>query len=515
MSSSAPPHLAERDVVIWLGGIVKHFGGAKALDGASLLVKRGTVHGLVGQNGAGKSTLIKLLAGLHQPDKGTIEIDGEAYDRLTPRLVERLGIQFIHQDRLLVPTFTVGEALFLGREPLIAGTPFVDRGEMQRQAEAILARYFGVRIPSTALISELTTAEKQIIQITRALLEQPNVLVFDEPTAALVRREADILFKLIRRLRDEGITIIYISHYLSEIEDLCDTVTVLRNGRTVAALPLAETSAKAIGALMVNRDIKDLYPKREVELGDTLLQVQGLTAPGKYSDISLSLRKGEILGLTGLLGSGAKELVRTLFGLETAASGRVEVNGQTVWTATPSQAASRKLALVPEDRRGHGVALDLSVAENSTLASLSRFVKRGFLNRREEAREADSLIARLQIKTAGASALVRSLSGGNQQKVAIAKWLSQHSEIYLLDEPTVGVDIAAKVEIYALIGELASRGAGVIVLSSDLDELAGITDRVLVMFRGRIAREFITSNTTPAEILAEATGSTEVLRNVG
>lgn len=501
--------------VIRLTNIVKHFGGAQALRGASLTVERGSVHGLVGQNGAGKSTLIKLLAGLHEPDEGEIEIDGQRLERLTPHLVESLGIHFIHQDRLLVPVFTVGEALFLGREPKIAGTPFLDRRAMRRRAEEILDRYFGVRLPTSALISELTTAEKQIIQITRALLDSPKVLVFDEPTAALVRREADILFRLIRRLRDEGITIVYISHYLGEIEELCDTVTVLRNGHDVARLPVAESSAAEIARLMVARDIEELYPKRDVAIGAPLLRLDGLSLAGKYQDVSLTLHRGEVLGLTGLLGSGAKELLRTLFGLESPAGGTIEAAGGTRWTANPARAAGRKLALVPEDRRKQGVALDLSVAENTTLASLARFTRFGLVDRRAEKAETGSLIDRLQIKASGRDALVRTLSGGNQQKVAIAKWLSRHSEIYLLDEPTVGVDIAAKVEIYNLIGELAGRGAGILVLSSDLPELIGITDRVLVMFRGRITREFVSSQASPDAILAEATGSSEALRNVG
>ena len=508
------PSNAER-LVIRFSNIAKHFGGAQALKDASLSVSRGSVHGLVGQNGAGKSTLIKLLAGLYQPDEGEIEIDGAVQARLTPHLVEQLGIHFIHQDRLLVPIFTVSEALFLGQEPRISGTPFINRRLMRRRAAEILDRYFGVKLPDNALISELTTAEKQIIQITRALLNSPKVIVFDEPTAALVRREADILFRLIHRLRDEGITIIYISHYLNEIEELCDIVTVLRNGRDVATILLRETSASAIANLMIARDINELYPKRQTTIGDALLTLDRLSLPGKYSDVSLTLRKGEILGLTGLLGSGAKDLVRTLFGLETAVGGTIEVNGETAWSATPAKAVAKRLALVPEDRREHGVALDLSVAENATLASLERFTRAGFLDRRAERREATSLIERLQIKTDGADALVRTLSGGNQQKVAIAKWLSGHSQIYLLDEPTVGVDIAAKVEIYELIGELAARGAGILILSSDLPELIGITDRVLVMFRGRITRQFISSEASPDEILAEATGSTEALRHVG
>lgn len=495
--------------IIRFENISKAFGGAQALDHASLSVKPGTVHGLVGQNGAGKSTLIKLLAGLYSVDSGVIEIDGKVYDRLTPHLVESLGIHFIHQDRLLVPTFTVGEALFLGREPRIAGTPFLDRGLMGRRAAEILERYFSVRLPTSALISELTAAEKQIVQITRALLDNPKVLVFDEPTAALVRREAELLFGLIRRLRADGITVIYISHYLGEIVDICDTVTVLRNGRDVATLPVSETSASHIGTLMVNRTIDELYPKADVRLGETLLDVEALEVTGKYRDVSFRLRRGEVIGLTGLVGSGAKELIRSLFGIERPSAGSIEVLGESVSLPSPAKAATHRLALVPEDRRRDGVALDMTVGENMTLASLGRFSGLDFLVRRKEKKHADDLIARLHIKADGADALVRTLSGGNQQKVALAKWLSRQSEIYLLDEPSVGVDIAAKVEIYTLISELVGRGAGVIVLSSDIEELLGITDRILVFYRGRITREFPSSHTSQQQVLAEVTGAWE------
>lgn len=495
-------------------GITKQFDGAKALADVSFDVRAGSVHGLVGQNGAGKSTLIKILAGLQHQDSGTIEVDGVVAADLTPHHVEKLGLHFIHQDRLLVPSFTVGEALFLGREPRIAGTPFLDRRAMKRQADSILQDYFGLRLPTSALISELTTAQKQIVQITRALLSKPKVLVFDEPTAALVRREANILFSLIRRLRDEGVTIIYISHYLGEIEDLCDDITVLRNGQVVVSRPLEGLSAKQIATLMVERDIAEMFPKPNVEKGERLLEVRNLTAAGKYRDVSLTLHRGEVLGITGLLGSGAKEVLRTLFGLERADSGDIRTNEQVVSFSTPHQAVSRNLALVPEDRRGDGVALELTVAENTTLASLERFSNAVFLNRRAEKSAVDRLIAQLQIKTAGGDVPVRTLSGGNQQKVAIAKWLSRQSEIYLLDEPTVGVDIGAKVEIYQLIGALAERGAGVIILSSDLPELVGITDRIAVFFRGRITAELIPSETTADAVFAAATGSDERQRHV-
>ncbi len=511
------PSPAKPDLHLDFSGVSKSFGGALALDGASLAVRRGTVHGIVGQNGAGKSTLIKILAGLHKPDAGTLLVDGVSQPHLTPALAEELGIHFIHQDRLLVRSFTVGEALFLGREPRLPGTPFLDRRRMQREADAVINRYFGLSIPNGRLISELSTAERQIVQITRALIGKPAVLVFDEPTAALVRREADLLFGLIRRLRDEGITILYISHYLNEIEALCDDVTVLRNGRTVAALPVANTSARDLARLMIDADLKELFPVRTIARGETVLEVDALSLKGRYEDVSLTLVKGEVLGITGLLGSGAKEFVRTLFGLEAASSGEIRVRGQRVKSLKPPDAIGRQLALVPEDRRGQGVALDLSVAENTTLSSLGRFSRFSFLARRAEKAAVQALIQRLQVKTSGPDALLGTLSGGNQQKVAIAKWLSAQSEIYLLDEPTVGVDVGSKAEIYALINELAEKGAAVIVLSSDLPELIGLSDRILVFFRGQVIRELSAASVTPDQLLAEATGShiREELAHVG
>ena len=511
---TSPPIGTDAAPAIALRTVVKSFGGAQALAGASLTVARGTVHGLVGQNGAGKSTLIKIIAGLHQPDAGTIEIAGKRQSRLTPHEVERLGIHFIHQDRLLVPSFTVGEALFLGREPRLRGLPFLDRRGMQRRAAEILHDYFGLTLPAGALISTLTTAQKQIVQITRALLDKPSVLVFDEPTAALVRREADILFALIRRLKAEGITVIYISHYLNEIEELCDRVTVLRNGVDVATVDARTTPAAKIASLMIERDIEDMFPKRGVPIGAPILEVERLSAGAKFRDVSLTVRQGEIVGLTGLLGSGAKELVRALFGLERTSGGTVRIEGVAGRPRSPVSAVARRLALVPEDRRGHGVALGLSVAENSTLASLARFTRLGFLDRGAERAEVDGLIERLAIKTASRSALLRRLSGGNQQKVALAKWLSRQSNLYILDEPTVGVDVGSKVEIYTLIGDLVARGAGILLLSTDLPELVGITDRILVMYRGAIVREFNSADTSPNAVLAEATGSSEV-RHVG
>ena len=499
---------------IELRGIFKAFGGVQALAGATLGVDPASVCGLVGQNGAGKSTLIKILAGLYAPDAGEISIGGQVVDRLTPQKVERLGVHFIHQDRLLPPSFTVGEALFLGREPRLRGFPaVVDRRAMRLQAADILRDYFGLALPSGVLISELTAAQKQIVQITRALLHNPSTLVFDEPTAALVTREAEILFTLIRRLRSEGITIVYISHYLAEIENLCDSVTVLRNGRDVAVVDPRTTPASAIASLMVARDIKDFFPKRRVELGEPILTVERLSSPGKFRNVSFSVRKGEIVGLTGLLGSGAKEVVRALFGLEKA-KGELRISGAPASICLPKAAVGAGLAFVPEDRRNNGVGLRLSVLENATLASLGRFARGGFLHRPAENAEVDRLVDLLSIRAANRNALVGTLSGGNQQKLVLAKWLSRQSGLYILDEPTIGVDVGSKIEIYGLIGDLVERGAGVLILSNDLPELLGLSDRILVMYRGDISREFDAVSATAGEILAQATGATE-LRDVG
>jgi ribose transport system ATP-binding protein len=493
------------DPVLAMHGMVKTFGGVHALDGANLEVESGSIHGLVGQNGAGKSTLIKILAGIYRPDAGIIRIRGLACHHLTPRQVEHLGIHFIHQDRLLVPTFTVGEAIFLGDEPTIGPLPFLNRRRMAQRATEILREYFDVRLPGRALISELTPAERQIVQISRALLRDPAILVFDEPTAALVSQEVDRLFDIIRRLQTKGLTTIYISHYLSEIESLCDQVTVLRNGVDVGRISPKNTAE--IVSLMLNRDIDEMFPKKATTIGEPVLELKEVSAGRAFTDISLTLHRGEILGLTGLLGSGAKELVKSLFGLVRLKGGAIEIEGEPVKISSPPSAVAKKLALVPEDRRAQGVALQMSIRENVTLASLRKFVRFGFLQLGREKAAASELISKLSIRTASQNSPVRDLSGGNQQKVVLAKWLSRQSALYLLDEPTVGVDVGAKVEIYRLIGELAEQGAGILLLSSDLLELLGIADRILVMYRGRLAGEFNAGNTTSAELLSCATGA--------
>ncbi|MCI3945845.1 ATP-binding cassette domain-containing protein [Pseudomonas syringae] len=490
-----------------LTGVSKRFGATQALDRVNLRVASGTIHGLVGENGAGKSTLIKVLAGIHRADAGSLSIHGQPFDALTPRQVESLGVHFIHQERLLPGSFTVGEALFFGQE--IKRGLFVDRRAQDREAARLLDDYFAMRLPSGALIRDLDSAQRQILQITRALLARPKVLVFDEPSVSLVKQEVDRLLAIVRRLRDEGLTIVYISHYLQEIESLCDQVTVLRNGRDVAVVDPATTSTAQIARLMVNRDVGEQYIRSKAVPGDDVLQLSGLGAGRYYDGIDLRVRRGEVLGLTGLVGSGAKELLKSLFGLLKPDRGELRVNGRPLRLKSPRDAVRNGIALVPEERRTHGVAPALSVLENITLASLGRFSRRGFLDGTAQARESERLINELAIKTPDYDAAVQLLSGGNQQKVALAKWLSRHSSLYLLDEPSVGVDIGAKVEIYRLIARLAEAGAAVLVLSSDLPELIGITHRIVVLHRGRIAGEFDSHATDSDELLACATDASE------
>lgn len=488
-----------------LRGIVKIFGAARALDAASLVVRPGEIHGLIGQNGAGKSTIIKVLAGLYKPDDGTVAIGGEILPHVTPRAVEARGVHIIHQEPLLPPSFTVAEALFLGRERRIG--PFLAKRRMAREAERIIAAQFDIAIAGDALIGDLSAAQRQIVQITRALMDRPRVLVFDEPTAALVRQEANRLFAIIRRLSREGTSIVYISHYLEEVRDLCDRVTILRNGRDVATLDPRETPMAEMVSLMINRDISDMFPKQNVPRGEPILAVRSLHRAGSFADVSFTLHGGEILGLTGLLGSGAKEVLQALFGLTQAHGGEILVRGKPVSIPSPGRAVARGLGLVPEDRRHQGVALDISVRENATLASLGKLTRFGLIDGGQERRQVQGLIERLGIKTPGTETRLRDLSGGNQQKVVLAKWLSAQSDVYILDEPTVAVDVAAKVEIYRLLGDLAARGAAILILSTDLMELRGICDRILVMYRGRITQRLLPAETTADEILAAATGA--------
>lgn len=506
-----------------LRDIVKQFNGVPALRGASLEVKRGTVHGLIGQNGAGKSTLIKILAGLYTADSGTLAVDGiDASPTGSTSREARSPIGFIHQERLLPATFTVAEALLTGHEPTLgnrgrrfgrhgSAVGILDIRRMQRDARAAIAEHFNIDLAPQRLIAELSVAEQQIVQITRALMREPRILIFDEPTAALVSREVDLLLQTIDRLRQRGLTILYVSHHLNEIAAICDRVTVLRDGKDVAHVDARTTSTETLVTAMIGAEMAKRTARPARTAGLPLLSVRGLGAGSRFEPVSFDLRRGEIVGVTGLLGSGGKQLVRSLFGLERNVRGDIAVNGKPLRLRKPADAVRAGIAFVPEDRRAHGVAPSLSVRENITLANLARFSRFGLVAKRRERDAVQQMIDALNIRTSGADAPVRHLSGGNQQKVALAKWLTRGSNhttpVYLLDEPTVGVDIGAKTEIYRLLDRLAGEGAAVLLFSSDLIELLDITDRVLVMTRGRIVKELNSRDADSQDILAWATGA--------
>ncbi len=483
----------------------RRFAATRALDGANLRIAAGTVHGLIGQNGAGKSTIVNILGGLLEADAGTVVVGGESVETVTPRRMERLGIHIIHQEPMLVPGFTVAEALFFGAEPHFG--PFLRFRAMRRAAEDAIASRFGLVLRGDAPVDALGAAERQVVQISRSLLAHPRVLVFDEPTASLVRSEADRLFAIIRRLRQAGAAVLYVSHYLEEVRDLCDAVTVLRNGRDVATVDPAHTSVAAMASLMIDREAGELFPARARVPGPVVLEGSGLGRNGVFDDVSFTLRRGEILGLTGLVGSGAKELLAALFGLERPDRGTVRLAGATVSIREPAEAIELGIGFVPEDRRRQGIAPDASITENATLASLKRFGRAGLIDRGRERQATDFLINRLGIQAPNRDAAVRTLSGGNQQKVSLSKWLGVGARVYLLDEPTVAVDIGAKAEIYRLLAELVAEGAAVLLLSTDLAELCGLADRVLVMHRGRITAEFDAQDATPDGLLAASSGA--------
>src|SRR5262245_2094057 len=467
--------------------IRKSFPGVLALDGVSFDVERGSCHALMGENGAGKSTLGKILAGVYTADAGDIRLDGQVIHPANPLVARQLGIAMVHQELAFCPNMTVAENLCLGDMPRRAG--WVDRAKMRDQARAMLDE-IEADLDVTVPIGELSTAQEQLVQIAAAVGTHAKIIVMDEPTSSLSAHESEHLFRLLGQLKQRGITVIYVSHLMEEIFRLCDAVTVLRDGRHAATGPIAETSEDRVIRQMVGREVVFQTPKHlSREPGEELLRVEHLSSPGKFRDVSFALRAGEVLGFAGLVGAGRSEMAQAIFGLAPAARGKACVRGRELPGRDVKAALAAGIGLLPEDRKRLGLVLSMNCRENTTLAALDRLTRFGFIRGREEQALARQYSERLRVKTASLDALIASLSGGNQQKVALAKWLARQCDVLIVDEPTRGVDVGAKAEIHHLLDELACQGLALLVISSELPEVMNVSRRILVMRGGQVAGE--------------------------
>ncbi|WP_245565986.1 sugar ABC transporter ATP-binding protein [Thermocrispum municipale] len=483
-------------------GIVKHFPGVRALDGVDLEVLPGEVHCVLGQNGAGKSTLIKVLSGAHQPDDGTITWEGEPVRLPHPQSAMDLGIATIYQELDLVDGLSVAENIFLGHEPRTAG--FVRRHAMRRAAADLLARLGHPEVDPATEVGRLSAAGKQIVSMARALSHDAKLIIMDEPSAVLDQQEVQRLFGVIGDLAASGVAVVYISHRLEEIRQIGDRVTVLKDGRTVAAgLSAADTPTSEVIRLMTGRTIAHAFPERPTgrPAGGPVLSVRGLARPGEFADVSFDVHAGEIVGLAGLVGSGRSEILETIFGARKAAAGTVTVNGVELRPGSIAAAVSAGLGLCPEERKSQALVLDDAIFRNVTMASLGTFAKAGFLDRAAERSAAEERLVDLDVRPAGVDRLVRTLSGGNQQKVVLARWLLRECKVLLLDEPTRGVDVGARAQLYELIRELADAGLAVVLVSSEITEVIGLSDRVLVVSNGRVLTDTPASEITEHDVL--------------
>jgi ribose transport system ATP-binding protein len=495
--------VTQKPPVLQMRGIRKQFPGVVALDDVSLELRAGDVHVLLGENGAGKSTLVKILSGAVAKDAGELVLDGQRVEIAGPDHARRLGISIIYQELTLVPHLSVAENIFLGKAPRRWG--FVDWRRMKEEAER-LVRGLGLTLDVRRPAGELGLAEQQMVELARALADRARVLVMDEPTSALTGVEVEQLFATIARLVAAGVAIVYISHRMNEVFEIGHRVTVLRDGRNVATRLLADVTATDLVQMMANRDLPDQYPERRATRGRELLKVEGLSRRGTLHDINLSLHAGEILGIAGLVGAGRTELARAIIGADPVDAGRITIRGEVARMPTPAAAVRHGVGFLPEDRKAHGLVLGLSVQRNIGLPNHRRTSKWGLVHRGRERDDAERMIDQLRIKTPNPDRIARWLSGGNQQKVVLAKWLAGHAEIFIFDEPTRGIDVAARRDIYDLMNSLLVRGAGIIMISSDLPEVLGMSDRILVMRLGRIQAEFVGTSVSETELMHAAFG---------
>jgi len=489
-------------IVLRMEHITKTFPGVVALDDVSIDLNKGEVLGILGENGAGKSTLIKILAGNYIKDSGDIYVDGQKFEIKGPTEAVASGIRVIYQELNTLNNLTVTENIFIGEQIIKGPFRIVDWKAMTRKANELLD-ILNVKLDPNTIIGYLTVSEKQIVEIAKAISKEAKILVMDEPTAALSEEETQSLFKIIKTLKSKGVSIIYISHRLKEIFEIADRVTVLRDGKKVGTFNTRNTNENELVTSMVGRDIKDMYPKREVLIGEKIMEVKNLISDG-FNNVSFNLRKGEILGIFGLLGSGRTSLVKALFGANKIKGGEIFIYGKKVNIKSPNIARGEKIGLVPLDRKVEGLALLMSVKENITLANIEDLGKNFLILKSLEQEKAIKWINEIGIKTPTIDQEVNSLSGGNQQKVVLAKWLESGSQIIILNEPTRGIDVGAKIEIYNLMQDLCERGASIIMISSELPEILSIADRIIVMSKGRFTAEYSREEASEEQLLHSA-----------
>jgi rhamnose transport system ATP-binding protein len=496
--------MAEARALLEVHDVTKSFGAVAAVQGVSFSLYGGEAHALVGENGAGKSTIVKMLAGVHRPDTGTLRVDGADVDFAGPADAKAAGIAVIYQEPTLFPDLSVAENIAMGNQPLTRLRQ-IDRKARQANAEALFRR-LGVHLDPARPARGLSIADQQLVEIAKALSSQARILIMDEPTAALSGVEVERLFAVVRSLRDEGAAIMFISHRFEEITELCERVTIMRDGKLVATEMVAGLTVDDMIRRMVGRDLSALFGKQEVTPGEVLLEVEGLSREGVFRDISFSVRAGEIVALAGLVGAGRSEVMQAVFGVDPYDVGTVKVAGKRLKPGSPRAAMAAGMALVPEDRRQEGLIMDLSIERNVTLPRAGKLARLGLLFGGGERRAAATWTTRLQTKLGSLSDAVSTLSGGNQQKVVLAKWLSTGPRLLIVDEPTRGIDVGTKAEVHRLMSSLAADGLAVVMVSSELPEVLGMADRVLVLREGRIAAELTRAEATEESVMYAAMG---------
>ncbi|TVR01102.1 MAG: sugar ABC transporter ATP-binding protein [Spirochaetaceae bacterium] len=495
--------MSESQYILEMRDITKTFPGVRALDGVRFDLKPGEIHGLMGENGAGKSTFIKIITGVHTPDTGELIINGQPMEFKRPLDAQKVGVAAIYQHVTCYPDLNVAENIFMGHEKVIGPTRRIDWKSMHAEAQALLNQ-LDANFSSTERMGALSVARQQIVEIAKALSFNARIVIMDEPTAALTQHESEELYRITDGLREKGVAVIFISHRLEDIRRLADRVTVFRDGKYIGCWPVEEITQEKLIVAMVGREISQMFPKRVINIGDEVLRVENLSRVGFFRDVSFDLRKGEILALTGLVGAGRTEVCEAIYGVEPSDGGRIVLEGKDVRVGNPLDALRVGIGCLPEDRQKQGLVLPWEIGKNITLPSLRTFSRFTWLNEQQEHEAAGRLAQKLSVKARSIFTKVFALSGGNQQKVVVAKMLSRALKVIILDEPTKGVDVGAKAAIYEIIGDLAEQGYGIILVSSEMPEVLGMSDRIVVMKEGRVTARLVTSETTQEEILNAA-----------